>query len=169
MLLFSALVPPPEIVESIRAELSGLPAPETGLRWSEPEDWHVTLGFYGEETDPAERVTWLRGRLAGQPAPTLRLQGAGSFSHVLYFGVYAEGLVELATAAGAGQERPYLPHLTLARTRESVPPELPRRLSAFTSETWTATEVVLMCSERAAEGARYSVVETFSLESGQAR
>ncbi|GLY69343.1 RNA 2',3'-cyclic phosphodiesterase [Amycolatopsis taiwanensis] len=167
-LLFSALVPPPEVIESIRDEVSGISAPKS-VRWSAPEGWHVTLGFYGEEADPTDRVTWLRRRLAGQAAPTLRLEGAGSFSHVLYLGVYGEGLVELATAAGAGRDRPYLPHLTLARTRESVPPELPRRLSAYTSEAWTATDVVLMRSDRAPSGARYSVVETFPLESGHAR
>lgn len=167
MPLFSALLPPREVVESIRTELSGLSAPET-VRWSRPGDWHVTLGFYGEEAEPATRVDWLRRRLAGRSAPTLRLEGAGSFSQVLYLGVYGEGLAELATAAGAGHERPYLPHLTLARAREGVPPELPRRLARYASQAWTATDVVLMRSEHTREGARYSVVETFPLESGQA-
>lgn len=167
MPLFSALVPPRDVVESVRTELVGVSAPEI-VRWSSPEDWHVTLGFYGEESDPATRIDWLRRRLEGWSAPTLRLQGAGSFSHVLYLGVYGEGLVELATAVGAGGERPYLPHLTVARTREEVPPELSRRLAQYASDAWTATDVVLMRSDRDAEGSRYSVVETFPLESGQA-
>jgi RNA 2',3'-cyclic 3'-phosphodiesterase len=168
MLLFSALLPPAEVVESLRAELSALEPPE-GVRWFEPDLWHVTLGFYGEAEDAGARAGWLRERVAGLPAPTLRLEGAGTFSHVLYVGVYGDGLNELAVAAGAGQERPYLPHLTLARSRVEVPPELPRRLSGYASRAWTATEVVLMSSDRTAEGARYSVVERFGLESGQTR
>lgn len=167
MPLFSALVPPPEIVESLRAELSGISSPPD-VRWYDPDMWHVTLGYYGDETDPGDRADWLRAHLAGQPVPRLRLRGAGSFSHVLYLGVYGEGLTELATAAGAGKDRPYLPHLTVARTRDDVPPWLPRRLAGYASEEWTATEVVLMRSDRTGEGVRYSVVGEFPLRSGQA-
>ena len=86
------------------------------------------------------------------------------FSRVFYLGVYGEGLTELATAAGAGQERPYLPHLTLARTREEVPAELPRLLSGYSSQEWVATEAVLMRSDRA----EYSVVARVPLEVAQA-
>jgi 2'-5' RNA ligase len=111
----------------------------------------------------------LKKTLAGRSAPRLRLEGAGTFSRVLYLGVYSDGLTELATAVGAGQERPYLPHLTIARTREDVPPELPRRLGGYLSESWTATEAVLMRSDRTETGTRYSVVARFPLESRQAR
>jgi len=162
-ILCSALVPPATVVESLRAELDGLTLPE-GARWLEPAQWHVTLGYYGEDADAAARAGWLRAELAGHKAPTLRLEGAGSFSRVFYLGVYGEGLTELATAAGAGQERPYLPHLTLARTREEVPAELPRLLSGYSSQEWVATEAVLMRSDRA----EYSVVARVPLEVAQA-
>src|SRR3954470_17285851 len=129
MQVFSALFPPPQVVESLRAELAGLWAEFGQPRWIPPDQWHVTLGFYGEGDDIPARVAWLRERLVGRPAPALRLEGAGTFSRVLYLGVYREELTELAEAAGAGQDRPYLPHLTLARTQGDVPPELPRRLA----------------------------------------
>ncbi|HET6505046.1 MAG TPA: 2'-5' RNA ligase family protein [Amycolatopsis sp.] len=167
MVLFSALFPPADVVSALRADLSGVEAPAE-LRWSEPDLWHVTLGFYGED-DPGPRGDWLAGRLAGRPAPTLRIQGAGAFSRVLYLGVYGDGLTELAVAAGAGQERPYLPHLTVARSRADVPAGLPRSLAGFASREWAATEVVLMRSDRTAEGPRYAVLRRFGLESGQAR
>src|SRR5205823_2812746 len=133
------------------------------VRVLDPDQWHVTLGYYGEEPDAEARTAWLKAELAGQQAPTLRLEGAGSFSRVLYLGVYGEGLTELATAAGAGQDRPYLPHLTVARTRQEVPRELPRLLSGYTSDEWTATEAVLMRSDRTENGTRYSVVARFPL------
>lgn len=170
MLLFSALFPPAEVVASLRAELSGLSGPPDGVRWADPATWHVTLGFYPGDDEPPERAKWLRDRLEGRSAPTLRLEGAGSFAHVLYLGVYGEGLTELATAAGAGGDRPYLPHLTLARTRNEVPPELPRRLAAYASSPWTAEEVVLVRSDRTGEDSappRYSVVGRFALDSGR--
>lgn len=169
MLLFSALLPPAQVVESLRVHLAPLQAEVTGPRWTPPAQWHITLGFYGEQDDPEARVNWLRSALAGHHAPMLRIEGAGTFSRVLYLGVYSEGLTELAAAIGAGEDRPYLPHLTVARTEDDVPGELPRRLSGFVSEPWTATEVVLMRSERTERGARYSIVERFPLESRQAR
>lgn len=172
MLLFSALFPPAGIVESLRAELAGMTGPGSpeGVRWADPATWHVTLGFYPGDDDPDARAKWLRDKLAGRSAPTLRLEGAGSFAHVLYLGVYGEGLTGLATAAGAGDGRPYLPHLTLARTRNEVPPELPRRLAGYASGSWTAGEVVLVRSDRTGEDSGapvYSVAGRFALQSGR--
>ncbi|MDQ0382399.1 2'-5' RNA ligase family protein [Amycolatopsis thermophila] len=167
MAVFSAILPPAPVVEALAARVARLPRTD-GTRWSAPESWHVTLAFYGED-DPAGRADWLRPRLAGMPAPRIWLEGAGTFAHVLYLGVYGEGITELGLAAGAGDEgRPYLPHLTLACTRGEVPRELPARLADYRSEMWTAAEAVLMRSQRTAEGARYVVVERFPL-SQQAR
>ena len=168
MQLFSAIVPPAEVVASLERELAGLRETVPGPRWIPAGQWHVTLGFYGQGGDPAERAEWLREALGGRVAPTLRLAGAGTFSHVLYVGVYSEGLTELATAAGAGHDRPYLPHLTVARTRGEVPSELPRRLAGYSGGTWTATEAVLMRSDPGEGGARYTVVGRYPLVSRQA-
>ncbi|MEU0467362.1 RNA 2',3'-cyclic phosphodiesterase [Amycolatopsis sp. NPDC006131] len=167
MVLFSAVLPPAAVVETLTAEVAGLPRLD-GVRWSSPDNWHVTLGFYGED-DARARADWLRPRLAGMSAPRIWLEGAGTFTRVLYLGVYGEGITELGLAAGAGEEgRAYLPHLTLARTRERVPAELERRLSGYRSEMWTAAEAVLMRSQRSADGVRYVALERFPL-SQQAR
>jgi 2'-5' RNA ligase len=168
-LLFTAVLLPAQIAEALRVRLAPVQAEVPEPRWTPPGQWHITLGFYGEEDDPGARVDWLAKALVGRSAPRLRLEGAGTFSRVLYLGVYSDGLTELATVAGAGRERPYLPHLTIARTRDDVPPELPRRLGGYLSEPWTATAAVLMRSDRTESGTRYSVVERFPLESRQAR
>ncbi|HJQ46160.1 MAG TPA: RNA 2',3'-cyclic phosphodiesterase [Amycolatopsis sp.] len=168
MQLFSAIVPPADVVASLDGELARLRAAVPGPRWIAPEQWHVTLGFYGQGGDPDERADRLRGALAGQAAPTLRLAGAGTFSRVLYVGVYSDGLAELAVAAGAGRDRPYLPHLTVARTRGEVPAELPHRLGGYSSGTWTAAEAVLMRSDPGEGGSRYTVTARFPLVSRRA-
>nr|WP_208406597.1 RNA 2',3'-cyclic phosphodiesterase [Amycolatopsis granulosa] len=167
--MFSAVLPPAAVVESLADVVGGLPR-TAGVRWSPPESWHVTLAFYGQDEATA-RAGWLRPRLAGMPAPRIRLEGAGTFTRVLYVQVHGEGIVQLGQAAGAGDAdggRAYLPHLTLARTRAAVPPELLRLLAGYRSETWTAREAVLMRSARGAGGTRYAVVERFPL-SQQAR
>lgn len=164
MPVFSALIPPADVLAGLAERLG---APEEGLcRWSPPENWHVTLGFYGE-ADPGERAEWLAGRLADADAIDVRLEKAATFPGVLWLAVTGSGLHELAAKAGAGNEgRPYVAHLTLARFPRDRPEAASawvERLAGFTSRTWTATEAVLMRSDRAQGGPRYRVVRSFEL------
>ncbi|QFU92343.1 RNA 2',3'-cyclic phosphodiesterase [Amycolatopsis sp. YIM 10] len=163
MQLFSALLPPPEVVRSIEAALGAGKGP--GFRWAPPANWHITLGFFGEDDIPA-RAAWLRERVNGRPAVRVRLSGADTFPKVLWLGVESDGLAELANAAGAElDERPYRPHLTLARFPAGSEPEaraIVDALSAYSSPAWTAGEVVLMKSTAGA----YSQVERFALDTG---
>jgi 2'-5' RNA ligase len=151
--LFSAFLPPADLVGAMGAERARHRAggsADRRLRWSAPVHWHVTLGFFGAD-EPAARVDWLAGRLAGRPAPRVRLTGAGTFPGVLWLGVEGEGLAELAEAAGSGlEDRAYRPHLTLARFPPEEPAEGARweqALKGFETEFWTVGEVVLMASE----------------------
>ncbi|MGW4485483.1 RNA 2',3'-cyclic phosphodiesterase [Amycolatopsis sp. NPDC004368] len=162
MRLFTALVPPPDVVAAVAAVL-GEPGP--GLRWSAAEDWHVTLAYYGED-DPDERVADLVPALAGRTSVDVRLTGPGTFPGVLWLGVAGEGLARLAEAAGADRDdRPYRPHLTLARfarDRPSAAEPWARRLAGFAGRSWTADEVVLM-GGAGTPGPRYRVLRTFPL------
>ncbi|HWD04779.1 MAG TPA: RNA 2',3'-cyclic phosphodiesterase [Amycolatopsis sp.] len=162
MRLFSALVPPATVVTEVAAALGDTSG---GLRWSPPQDWHVTLAYYGE-ADEGERATKLASALAGQPLLDVRLGGPGTFPGVLWLDVVSEGLAQLAQAAGADRdERPYRPHLTLARFPRERPgtaePWL-QRLAGFTSRGWTAGEVALV-GTAATGGPRYRVLRTFPL------
>lgn len=168
MLLFSALLPPEEVVESLRGELDRLGAwVDDELRWSTPDRWHITLGFYGKHDDPAEHVELLTHRLRGSVAPRVWLDGAGMFPGVLWLGVGGEGLTELALDAGAEQGgRPYRPHLTLGRLRKAERTPWEQRLTGYRSGSWTASEAVLMRSDRAEGGPVYRVIERFQLTCG---
>ncbi|UJW31855.1 RNA 2',3'-cyclic phosphodiesterase [Saccharothrix sp. AJ9571] len=163
MLLFSALVPPPVVLRSAEVALHGRRI--DGFRWSPVSNWHITLGFFGEDSI-SERVEWLRDRLTGRPPVHLRLSRADTFPKVLWLGVESEDLAGLAKAAGAElDERPYRPHLTLARfpaERSAEARALVDHLTGYTSPAWTAAEVVLMKSTAGA----YSQVARFALDGG---
>ncbi|MGW4060943.1 RNA 2',3'-cyclic phosphodiesterase [Amycolatopsis sp. NPDC004747] len=161
--LFSALLPPDDVVAAIAAALG-----ETGedLRWEPPERWHITLAYYGRD-DVGSRAAWLGERLAGRPAVDVGLEKAATFPGVLWLTVAGSELTPLANAAGADAEpRPYRPHLTLARFPREEPGLAARwtdRLANFTSRRWRAAEVALMTSEREPGGPRYRVARSFGL------
>ncbi len=163
MILFTALLPPADVADAIEAELG---TPGDGLRWEPRENWHITLGYYGED-DPFDRSEWLAGRLAGRRAVDVRLENAATFPGVLWLTVAGTDLEPLALAAGAGAEgRPYRAHLTLARFPRAEPrlaQPWTERFAGFTSRGWQATHVALMSSEREPGGPRYQVVRSYEL------
>ncbi|RSM60814.1 RNA 2',3'-cyclic phosphodiesterase [Amycolatopsis sp. WAC 01376] len=169
MTLFSALIPPDGVLDEVAAAL-GTPEDE-GFRWTTRESWHITLGFYGED-DADERGERLAGRLAGAGSIDLRLEKAATFPGVLWLSVAGTGLHELATKAGAGNEgRPYVAHLTLARFPRDRPEAASawvERLAGFTSETWTATEAVLMSSDHEQGSSRYRMIRSYALDHARA-
>jgi RNA 2',3'-cyclic 3'-phosphodiesterase len=158
--LFVAVTPPPAAVEELWSAAAGVRAARSGLRWTRPEQWHVTLAFLGEvgdgtRTDLTERL----GRSAARHGPlTLALCSAGRFGdRVLWTRVSGdvEPLRRLAASvraaarrAGAAVEaRPYRPHLTLARASgEADLRGAVGVLEAFSGRSWTATELRLVRS-----------------------
>ena len=170
--LFSALVPP----DLVRAGLAAaLGEPGGGLRWSPADRWHVTLGFFGDDDDPDRRIKWLRRRVAGRPAPTLRIAGSGSFPGVFWAGIEPAGpldqvkLTKLAQAAGAGR-RGFHPHLTLARWNPRRRADqgagklaVPDFLAGYTGPWFTPGEVLLVRSELGARGPAYQTIERVPL------
>ncbi|TDP97287.1 RNA 2',3'-cyclic phosphodiesterase [Labedaea rhizosphaerae] len=157
--LFTALVPPEPVLDDLAAALGPLDSP---LRAESRAGWHITLGFYGDGDDPVARTKWLVQAVDGLAAPRLRLHGFGTFPKVGWAGVEADDALDrLARAAGAGVERPYKPHLTLARWKQEEQERgraALESLEGYSSPWWVATEVVLMASTRTAEGAVYTPV-----------
>ena len=172
--LFSALVPPTPVLDHLAAWLAEHPI-DAPVRWGPRGQWHVTFGFFGDEDDPDRRTKWLRRRVAGRLAPTLRLAGAGTFPGVLWAGLHtgtetdARRLATLAQAAGAGRadRLAFHPHLTLARWRAGTPDRdaLIAVFAGYTGPWFTPDELLLMRSQLGSGGPTYTTVDRLPLVS----
>jgi RNA 2',3'-cyclic 3'-phosphodiesterase len=144
-----------DLDERVRGEVGGLiqrlrsearDDPSLRVSWVAPEQLHLTLHFLGNVDDAA--VARLADRIAQPielPAFTLSFGNIGSFvtrgrPHVIWLGVNqgSAPLIELHRVIGRRlqavgcepEERPYSPHLTLARIRQltgTVPQSRRRR------------------------------------------
>jgi 2'-5' RNA ligase len=138
---FVAVELPPPVQAAIAAEqarlqtqLRGAPA---ALRWTAAESIHLTLRFLGDTTaaQRAQLVESLRAETAAWPVFTLRVGGLGCFPdcrapRVVWLDVDGDlaALAEvqrqvetLVQQAGfAPEERPFSPHLTVARARRDA-------------------------------------------------
>jgi 2'-5' RNA ligase len=133
MRLFTGLDLPGDVVANLEGLLRRL-KPTARIHWSPPANLHVTTKFIGEW--PEARLEELKAALAGLPgrdAIAVRIRRVGFFPNphsprVFWCGIEAPGLGELAadTDAATGalgierENRPYSPHLTLARIKERV-------------------------------------------------
>jgi 2'-5' RNA ligase len=178
--LFVAVNPPATAIAELRAATAPLRAGHDGLRWTRPEQWHLTLAFLGEVAEPARADLVERlGRVARRHPPlTLSLGDGGRFGHrVLWTRVRGdtERLRRLADAVRAAarraripvEDRPYRAHLTLARCRDDTDlrPAV-AALAAFDGEPWTADELHLVRSELGAGpdgGARHAPLASWPL------
>jgi RNA 2',3'-cyclic 3'-phosphodiesterase len=191
--MFVAL-PLPEAVKEDLAEFLE-PRQEAGsrevsLRWTRPEQWHVTLAFLAEVADRHTDELFERlGRAAARRTPlVLRVAGAGAFPHaghakVLWAGLEHEGahegehdeLVRLATGVRAAASKSgievaggrFRSHLTLARLgRPADATRWLRVLDPYAGPSWQAREVALIASHlgQGPNGRpRHDILETFEL------
>jgi 2'-5' RNA ligase len=164
--LFVAVRPPSGVIDAIAA----LPRPERhGIRWSRPDQWHVTLRFLGDVDDAAPVADALAAGLASADpvdvvlGPTTEKLGRG----VLMIPVH--GLDDLgATVLDATRDVvpvpedafPFRGHLTLARCPRSVPRWA---IGAPIDATWTADEVELVSSRLGGGPPVHDVVARFGL------
>jgi len=131
--LFVALDLPPDVIHSLEKLLAAL-RPTARLAWSPLANLHITTKFIGWW--PEERLEDVKTALAGVPGPgplAIGIRGLGFFPNpraprVFWCGIEATGLDRLAAdtdrataALGVESEnRPFSPHLTLARIKERI-------------------------------------------------
>ncbi|GAB3596204.1 RNA 2',3'-cyclic phosphodiesterase [Angustibacter peucedani] len=185
MRAFVALTPPSDVVEDLADFVAPRRAADPTLRWTAPEQWHVTLAFLPDVAerhldDLAERL----GRAAARrTAFALALRGGGAFpdvgrGRVLFAGLdvgdrqeldrLATGVRAAAAKAGAAPDGGrFHPHLTLARSGR--PQDLTRWLrvlDSYAGPRWSAAEVELVES-RLGQGPggrpHHEVLATFPL------
>jgi RNA 2',3'-cyclic 3'-phosphodiesterase len=166
--LFVAVTPPPDVMELVH----DLPRPDlASLRWTTPDQWHVTLRFLGEVAAPAAVGDALR-----EVPATLRASGVEDVEATLgaatawfrgrrILHVPVGGLEAVASAVasatapfGEAADAPaFAGHLTLARVRRGQTG--PSNLAGTPiSAEWTVEDVVLMSSTLGPEGSRYGIV-----------
>jgi 2'-5' RNA ligase len=178
--LFVALTPPETVVAELSRAVADLRDAAPELRWTRPEQWHLTLAFLGEVAErPRAELERRLERAARRYAPlTLACVGGGRFSgRVLWTRVDGDrdALRRLAAATRAAaqrtgldvEDRPYRPHLTLARSAGAADLRpLVERLAPFRGTAWLADTLHLMRSELGAgpnRTARYESVTSWPL------
>ena len=169
------------VPENIRERLEDLQADLRVGRLADPETFHVTLAFLGEE--PVERIEAAHEALSGLSAApfAIRLDGLGSFGgremKTLFASVApSEPLSALhrkvrSLLHGAGimpERERFRPHVTLARFRpgQAADPALARFLAAnvaFGSAPFPVTQVILYRSHLTAGGSIHEPLAEYDL------
>ncbi|WP_406861631.1 RNA 2',3'-cyclic phosphodiesterase [Streptomyces sp. HUAS MG47] len=190
MRLFTAVLPPPDQLAELAAEVDALlrlPGADA-LRWTGRPGWHFTLAFMGEVDEallPDLRTRLARAAHRTAPFP-LRLHGSGHFGQRTLWTGAAGALDDMrllgersdAAARRAGipmdEHRAYHAHLTLARARTGVHADLRPfvdGLAHFEGARWQVSELALVRSNLPAggtpgEGPRYETLDTWPLGQG---
>ncbi|MEW2384420.1 RNA 2',3'-cyclic phosphodiesterase [Micromonospora sp. NPDC047707] len=176
MRLFAAVYPPPAAVEHLSAQVTRLrvgaaAAGGINVRLADPAHKHVTLAFLGEVE--ADRLTAVESALGlaaewsrdgREVPPRLRLGGGGTFGRGRFTVLWVDllGDVEALTVLSRlirsrlrnnrlpYDEKPFRPHLTIARPGDRVPEADVaadvETLHAYEGPEWPASELVLMRS-----------------------
>ena len=184
---FIAIALEPGLVAELKKVQQELQArlPDDSVRWSRPEQLHLTLKFFGHVA--AQRLNDLAAALnracAGIDSFQLALENVGCFPHtkkprVLWTGIDGEleslrklqERIERETGnfGDHKEERLFQPHLTIGRIKAfgidaRRAGEVVERTHVSKLGVWTVREIKLMQSELAPQGARYSTLATVRL------
>jgi 2'-5' RNA ligase len=179
MRLFIGIPLAPEVIEALDRIVHGLQAPGDELRWTSAASWHITLQFLGATTPvQADCIVAGLGGIQSPPVPVL-LHGTGFFDRA---GVYFAGVnistelrklqkeVVFATSQCGfiPEERPFHPHVTLARAKGDLRMDALKKLKARTNPeaefpSFLATEFLLYEAFLGAGRSRYEVRARFPL------
>jgi RNA 2',3'-cyclic 3'-phosphodiesterase len=173
--LFTGIEIPSGVAQSLSTLRGGLP----GARWVDPENYHLTLRFIGDIDDSlAHEVASLLGRVRRSPFE-LRVEDLASFGGRKPRAVVAtlrpeKALMELQAEherlmqrVGLEPEgRKYLPHVTLARLRDTPSRQVAEYLAVrapFRSPSFNVSRFVLFSSRNSVGGGPYVVEEAYPL------
>ncbi len=179
MRLFTAIDLPQEIVATLTALLARL-KPTASINWSPPQNLHITTKFIGEwHEDRLPELTAVLTALPPRPVIHIAIEKLGFFPNphsprIFWTGVHAgDALAQLARDTEdalaplgiAKEQRPYSPHLTLARIK--TPGKQPGLLQAVAGlpsldfGSFTADRFCLYRSQTAPSGSVYTKLAEF--------
>jgi len=165
--LFTAI----EIPFDIRQRLSTLQSGLEGVRWVEPDDFHITLRFLGDI--PEDMAADADDALAALPFTPLEIEieGVGAFGgakpHALYANVKSNPELTLLQSRHesamrriglAPETRNYMPHVTLARLNRIEPERIYRYIEAhnlFACPRFAVKRVALFSARPSKGGGPY--------------
>jgi 2'-5' RNA ligase len=173
--LFTGLEIPADVAQALAVLRGGLP----GARWIDPENYHVTLRFIGDVDDVvAHEVASLLGSVRRE-AFELRVEDLKSFGGRKPRAVVAtlgpgQAVMELQAEherlmqrVGLEPEgRKFIPHVTLARLRESSSRQVADYLALrapFRSPSFKVARFVLFSSRASVGGGPYVVEAAYPL------
>jgi 2'-5' RNA ligase len=186
--LFVAIAVPDAVREEmLRVQREWHPlAPREVVRWTKPEQFHLTLRFLGDV--PSGHIAGLQESLcatcAGTPPLHLRAQGVGFFPNarsprVIWVGIHdredrlakfqkqIENAIQSYTAEQGGDR--FAGHITLGRFKQYnhlAIRELLNQTGSLKSRLfgeWTAREIEIIRSELLPAGPRYTLLATCKL------
>ena len=181
--MFVAVIPPDHVLDDLEAFITPRRG-EVPFRWTDPEQWHLTLAFSRDVPDRSydDLVDRLTRAAAKRHPVEARVAGGGAFPNVgrakiVYAGLDTdlEELRRMATGARAAVAKSgaevdghhFTPHLTLARITRSVEAsKVVRLLDAYAGPSWLVTEYTLVASylgEAPRNRARHEIVGTFRI------
>ena len=179
MRLFIGIPLSAAVVRELAALTAGLKSADDGLRWSAEAGWHITLQFLGQaQPDQYTCVTAGLRRLQYSPFE-VQLEPPGFFDRagVFFAGVRPSSelaalqqqvLVATQPCGFEPEDRPYHPHITLAREKggRHALRQLKGRLKhEMHFSAFTANEFLLYESFPGPGGSRYEVRQRFALRS----
>lgn len=179
MRLFIGIPLATEVIDALEALSQRLRSAEHDFRWSSPQSWHITLLFLGETTE--SQCACLLAHLKNVRSPAFRVQinGTGFFDRA---GVFFAGVSDspqlpqlqkqvFAATTHCGfvaEDRPFHPHITLARAKGNARVRVLRELKNEISgneefPAFTAKEFLLYEAFLGSGGSHYEIRERFPL------
>ncbi|MGB7287202.1 MAG: RNA 2',3'-cyclic phosphodiesterase [Salaquimonas sp.] len=173
--LFCAL----KIPSALRLQLSEIKGGLSGARWIEPENYHITLRFFGDINRHIANDLALALSGIDRDAFDLEIDRLDAFGnakpHSLYAHVMSEqSLLDLQSeiewiAKRLGLQpdrRKFSPHITLARLRDTTPLEVAGFIAArggFHSAKFEIGEIQLLSSKDSIGGGPYVTEARYAL------
>ncbi len=176
MRLFTAVEVPEDVSERIAGICHGLP----GVRWTPPDQFHMTLRFIGEVSE-AQREE-ISETLSGVHCDsfTLHLRGLGQFLHrrmpgVIWLDVEMQPALEhlhrkiesaLRGLGFPGDKRAFQPHVTIARLKTAPSSRVQQYLDTygdFDAGSFEVNEFLLLSSVLRPNGATHTVEDVYDL------